>query len=70
LCDAPPALEARGERHLKRGVIMTVVEKITVHTREKWFEIEGAIDGRFDFTPALAVGLAMPLINVRVLRPV
>lgn len=37
---------------LKRRIIMAVVERITVNVREEWFEIEGAINGRFDFVPA------------------
>jgi len=37
---------------LKRKIILKVVDKITVNTREEWFEIEGAISGKFDFIPA------------------
>lgn len=35
---------------LKRKIIMMVVDKIVVNTREEWFEIEGAIGGKFDFS--------------------
>ncbi len=34
---------------LKRKIVMMVVDKITLNTREEWFEIEGALYGRFDF---------------------
>jgi hypothetical protein len=37
---------------LKRKILLKVVEKITVNTREEWFELEGAISGKFDFTSA------------------
>ncbi len=37
---------------LKRKIVLTVVDKVTVNTREEWFELEGAISGRFDFTHA------------------
>lgn len=36
---------------LRRKVILKVVDKITVNTREQWFELEGSISGKFDFTP-------------------
>lgn len=37
---------------LKRRILCSVVEKVTVNTRDEWFELEGAISGKFDFTPA------------------
>ncbi len=37
---------------LKRNILTTVIDKIVVNTREEWFEIEGAISGKFDFVPA------------------
>jgi site-specific DNA recombinase len=37
---------------LKRKILCSVVEKVTVNTQEEWFELEGAISGQFDFTPA------------------
>ncbi len=45
---------------LKRRILMTVVEKITLNTREEWFEIEGAIQGRFDFIPMDTGSLRRP----------
>jgi site-specific DNA recombinase len=36
----------------KRRILMMVVDKIVIDTREEWFELEGAISGRFDFIPA------------------
>ena len=37
---------------LKRKIVMKVVDKIIVDTRERWFTLEGAISGTFDFDPA------------------
>jgi site-specific DNA recombinase len=36
---------------LKRRVVLQVVDKVKVHSREEWFELEGAISGKFDFIP-------------------
>ena len=37
---------------LKRKIVAMVSHKITVNTREEWVEIEGALNRKFDFTPA------------------
>jgi site-specific DNA recombinase len=37
---------------LKRRILLKVIDRIIVNTREEWFELEGAIVGRFDFTSA------------------
>lgn len=36
---------------LRRRIIVKVVDRIVVNTREEWFELEGAIAGRFEFGP-------------------
>jgi hypothetical protein len=37
---------------LKRKIMLKVVDKIMVNTREEWFEIEGVISDKFDIDPA------------------
>jgi site-specific DNA recombinase len=37
---------------LKRRILMKVVDKIIVNTSERWFTLQGAISGTFDFDPA------------------
>lgn len=37
---------------LKRKIVLKLIDKILVNTREQWYEIEGAISGKFDFIPA------------------
>jgi site-specific DNA recombinase len=37
---------------VQRRILLAVVDKIVMNTREEWFELEGAIAGKFDFIPA------------------
>ncbi len=53
---------------LKRKILLRVVDKVIVNTREEWFELEGAISGKFDFIPACAVIMATRSASVRVPR--
>ncbi len=50
------ALKRRADEELsfelKRKILLAVVDKIVVNTREEWFEMTGAIAGKFDFIPA------------------
>jgi hypothetical protein len=53
---------------LKRKILLRVVDKVIVNSRDEWLELEGAISGKFDFIPACVVITATRSGSVPVLR--
>jgi site-specific DNA recombinase len=71
LLEAVEVLRQQAEQalpfELKRRILMQVVDKITVDTREQWFQLEGTISGKLSLSSSLCKWL--PLCNYIGNRP-